>query len=409
MAALRGRLGLRDVRLYLLGQLLAHLAGQIITVAVGWQIYDLTRDPIDLGLAGLVEFLPALVLVLVTGQVADRFNRLAIIIICVLAEAALVLVLLAYTAGGPESVLPIFAILLCLGIGRAFWAPAERALLPNLVPTELLGQSIALSTSTWQAATIVGPAVGGLLFGVAPELAYGTAAAFLIGASVANALIRRPARGPRESADWTALIAGFRYVWREKVVLGAISLDLFAVLLGGASALLPIFARDILEVGPWGLGLLRAAPGIGAVATALVLARYPVRDRAGWIMFGCVGVFGAATVVFGVSTTVWLSIAALGVMGAADMVSVYVRGTLIQLWTPDGLRGRVNAVDMVFIGASNQVGEFRAGTVAALIGAVPAVLVGGLGTLAVVALWMVLFPDLRRIRALEPPERLASR
>ncbi|MEX2650671.1 MAG: MFS transporter [Alphaproteobacteria bacterium] len=396
-----GLLRHRNLRLFLASQLSTNLAGQIVTVAVGWQIYDLTRDPLDLGIAGLVEFLPSLLLVLLTGQVADRFDRRSVVIACVIAEVLAVGVLLGYAGTGGRAVWPIFAVLAVLGIARAFWSPAERALLPNLVPRNILSPAIALNTSTWQAATIVGPAMGGLLYGLGAEAVYGAAAALLVAGIVATAMIDRPPRVVgREPSDWQNLIAGFRFVWRERVVLGAISLDLFAVLLGGASALLPVFARDILEVGPWGLGLLRAAPGVGAVLTALYLARRPLVDREGAIMFVCVAGFGLAASVFGLSVTPWLSILALAVMGAADMVSVTVRETLIQLWTPDRLRGRVNAVNMVFVGASNQFGEFRAGVMAALIGAIAAVVVGGAGTVLVAGLWAVVFPELRRVRRL---------
>jgi MFS family permease len=314
-------------------------------------------------------------------------------------------------AGGAPDVWPIFVVLGILGVARAFWAPAERALLPNLVPASSLGRAIALNSSSWQASSIVGPAVGGLLYGVAPEAAYGAAAALLLGSGVAVGVIpRQPRRHVREATDWSSLIAGFRYIWSERVVFGAISLDLFAVLLGGATALLPVYARDILEVGPQGLGFLRAAPGVGAVATAILLARFPVNRRAGTVMFATVALFGLATFVFGVSVAPWLSILALALAGAADMISVYIRETLIQLWTPDRLRGRVNAVNMTFIGASNQLGEFRAGVAAAWVGAVVAVVAGGIGTVAVAATWALLFPDLRRVdRLLEPPAKSTDR
>jgi len=394
----------RDFRLYLAGQLVTNFGGQIVSVAVGWRLYELTRDPLDLGLAGLVEFLPSLVLVLATGHAADRFDRRIVIALCVAGETLVALALLGLAFGDVRASWPVFAAIAAMGIGRAFWGPAERALLPNLVPPALLGPAIALNSSTWQAATIVGPAVGGLLYGLGAEAAFGAAAVLLVAGAVTTLLIARPRRADAAgAADWTTLVAGFRYVWRAKVVLGAISLDLFAVLMGGAVALLPVYARDILEVGPAGLGLLRAAPGIGAVLIAAWLARWPIRDRAGTVMFACVAVFGVATAVFGASTLAWLSILALGVLGAADMVSVYVREVLIQLWTPDALRGRVNAVNMVFIGASNQIGEFRAGVAAAVLGAVPAVVMGGIGAVAVAILWAFWFPELRRVRRLDAP------
>jgi MFS family permease len=388
--------------LFWASRLLASFAALVVSVAVGWQVYDLTRNPFDLGLVGLVQFLPALLLVLVTGAVADRFNRRLIMALCQVVEGACGLALLVMTATGVITVGAIFAILVTFGTARAFINPASQSLLPNLVPAEDLASAIALNSTAWQVATIVGPVAGGLLYGISAEAAYGTAFALFVIAAVLIALVRKPPQKTvLDRPSWETVIAGFRYVWRDKIVLGAISLDLFAVLLGGATALLPAYARDILEVGPWGLGLLRGAPGIGAIAVALYLSLRPVRDHAGIIMFVCVILFGLATIVFGVSKATWLSVIALALMGGFDMVSVYVRETLIQLWTPDAVRGRVNAVNMVFVGASNELGEFRAGTVAALIGVVPAVVVGGIGTMAVAALWMKLFPALRDARYLD--------
>ena len=376
-------------------------ATQIVSVAVGWQIYDLTRDPFDLGLVGLVQFAPSLLLVLVTGAVSDRFNRRMIVAICQFIEAICAGLLLYLVWTGDVTVPAIFATLVAFGVARAFMNPASQSLIPNLVPAEALASAIALSSSSWQIAVILGPVAGGLLYGLGADIAYFAAVAIFIAAAILIALVPRPPQKTvPEPANWTTVIAGFRYVWHEKIVLGAISLDLFAVLLGGAVALLPAYARDVLDVGPWGLGLLRSAPGIGAIVVALVLAVRPIRDHAGLIMFACVALFGAFTLTFGLSTLVWLSVAALALAGAADMVSVYIRETLIQLWTPDAVRGRVNAVNMVFIGASNELGEFRAGSVAALIGLVPAVVIGGIGTIAVAGLWMFMFPALRKARHL---------
>jgi MFS family permease len=387
---------------YWTAQLAAGFAVQIQTVAVGWQIYDLTRDPLDLGLVGLTQFLPALMLVLVTGAASDRFPRRTIMSLCLAAEAVCAAGFILFTVAGLGDARILLLILIGLGVARAFYNPARQAIVPNLVPTAHLANAITLNTTAVQIATICGPVAGGLLYGVAPEFAYGTALVLLAFASLQ--VLRVPKPPQRVTIDYVTkdtLLAGFRYIAREKIVLGAISLDLFAVLLGGATALLPVYARDILETGPWGLGLLRAGPAFGAIAVGFYLMTHPIRDHAGLIMFAAVAVFGAATVVFSVSAVLPLSILALVVLGGCDMVSVYVRNTLIQLWTPDALRGRVNAVNQVFIGASNEFGAFRAGASAALIGAVPAVLLGGIGTVAVAALWFRWFPELRRVRHLD--------
>ncbi len=386
---------------YWIGRFLTTFATQIVSVAVGWQIYDLTRDPFDLGLVGIIQFAPSLILVLVTGAVADRFGRRLIMGLASGLEALCALTLVVLTLRGLAGPGPIFVLLAVFGLARAFFAPASSSLVANLVPPEDFANAIAWNSSAWQTATIVGPVAGGLLYGVSPEAAYATAAVMMTGAALlAFSIPKPPQRTETERPSLDSLFAGFRYIWREKIVLGAISLDLFAVLLGGATALLPVYARDILELGPWGLGLLRAAPGMGAICVAVWLAGHPIRDHAGLIMFFFVGLFGVFTVLFGVSTIPWLSIAALAFMGGADMFSVYVRETLIQLWTPDRLRGRVNAVNMVFIGASNELGEFRAGTMAAFIGTVPAVVFGGIGAVAVAGLWAWMFPQLRRTRHL---------
>lgn len=376
-------------------------AVQIQTVSVGWQVYDLTRDPFDLGLIGLSQFLPALLLVLVTGAVADRFPRRRIMALCLAVEAACSAGLLLLTLRGLTSPVPVFVLLAVFGTARAFYNPARQALLPNLVPPQVLGNAIASNTTFNKLATIAGPVTGGLLYAVSPYLAYGVVGLlFLVAAGFVARIPKPPLRSAGRAASWESLSAGFRYIWREKVVLGAISLDLFAVLLGGAVALMPVYARDILAIGPAGLGVLQAGPAVGAIGMGFVLMMRPIADHAGRVLFVSVAVFGLGTLVFAFSTTLWLSVLALVVLGAADMVSVYVRNTLVQLWTPDALRGRVNAVNSVFIGASNELGGFRAGSMAALIGPVAAVAVGGAGTLAVAALWTRWFPDLRRIRRL---------
>ncbi|MEO4043703.1 MFS transporter [Hoeflea sp. CAU 1731] len=391
---------------YWLARLLSALSMQVIAVAVGWQIYDLTRDPLDLGLIGLTQFVPALALLLATGAAADRYSRRMIMAICEIAGFVLGALMFLLTLGGLTSPLPVFVILVGLGVTRAFFSPASTSLAPNLVPKEDLANAIAWNSTSWQTATIAGPMAGGLLYGLGATVPYLVATFLFALATVFILVIPKPpqARSTRMQ-DWETLSAGFRYIWRERVVLGAISLDMFAVLLGGAVALMPVFARDILELGPWGLGLLRSAPGVGAIAMAVFLATYPINRHAGLAMFVAVALFGLSMVVFGLSTVAWLSIGSLAFMGAADMISVYVRQTLIQLWTPDELRGRVSAVNMVFLGASNELGEFRAGGMAALIGAVPAVVIGGVASMGVSALWAAWFPQLRRIQHLNRVDR----
>ncbi|TKT82936.1 MFS transporter [Aquamicrobium sp. LC103] len=381
---------------------LTTFATQIVSVAVGWQIYDLTRDPFDLGLVGLIQFAPSLLLFLVTGVASDRFGRRLIMGLAAVLEALCAIALLVLTLRGLTSAAEVFVVLAVFGVARAFFGPAAASLVANLVPPEDFANAVAWNSSAWQTATIVGPVAGGLLYGLAPEAAYSVAAVFMAVAGVLVFSIPKPAQHTEsEKPSLQTLFAGFSYIRSEKIVLGAISLDLFAVLLGGAIALLPVYARDILELGPWGLGLLRAAPGIGALAVAFWLAGHPIRDHAGIIMFVFVGFFGLFTATFGMSTAPWLSILALALLGASDMVSVYIRETLIQLWTPDRVRGRVNAVNMVFVGASNELGEFRAGSMAALIGTVPAVVFGGVGAIGIAALWAWLFPELRKARRLD--------
>ena len=389
-------------RFFWLTTLLVSFAVQIMSVSIAWQIYDVTGNAFLLGLVGLCLFLPALLLILGTGLAADRFNRRGIMAICLTVELGCALGFLALVNVQAHEVWPIFVILIVLGTARAFWGPAAQSLAPNLVPTEALSNAITVNASAWQFAAITGPAVGGLLYGISPSFAFGTGAALLVCAVVTVLLIPKPER--RESHQATSLetmFGGFRYIFANKVVLGAISLDMFAVLMGGAVALLPVYTKDILHAGPVELGLLRAAPGVGAIAMALFLTRFPVRDHAGKILFLFVGLFGAFTVIFGFSTTVWLSIPALALVGASDMVSVTIRETIMQLWTPEEVRGRVNAVNSVFIGASNELGEFRAGTVAHLIGPVPAVVIGGFGAMAVAVIWSRLFPQLREQRTLD--------
>jgi MFS family permease len=389
---------------FFFARFLLSFSQQIVSVAVGWQMYDQTGSAIYLGLIGLVQFLPSLLLILVTGSVADRYNRRAIAALCSLVSALCTLALLVMTVMGTFTPLPVFAVLLIFGVERAFMSPAVQSLAPNLVPEGALSNAIAWNSSSWQLAAITGPVLGGLLYGVSASTAYTVAVIFsVLGAALLYMIPKPVQKTTGETKSWAMILGGFSFIRAEKVVLGAISLDLFAVLLGGATALMPIFARDILTLGPWGLGLLRAAPGLGAIVMAIFLAAYPLKHRAGIYMFIGVALFGVGTIIFGISTNTEVSIAALALMGAADMVSVYVRESLIALWTPDQLRGRVNAVNMVFVGASNELGEFRAGTMAAIFGAVPAVVIGGIGTLVVAAIWASSFPKLRGIDTLDAP------
>jgi MFS family permease len=405
LATTRGPFRHRGFALFWWARFLNTFATEAVSVAVGWQVYELTHNPFDLGLVGLILFAPSPLLVLVTGAASDRFNRRLIFSLCQAAEAAAAAGLVYLTIFGGISVGLIFALLLVLGVARAFMAPATQSLLPNLVPPADLGPAIAISTSAWQFASIVGPVAGGLLYGVAAALPYGAALVlYLAGALLILGVPRPPAKTHVEPASWASLLAGIRYVFKDRVVFGAISLDLFAVFLGGAVALLPAYASDILHAGPEGLGLLRSAAGIGAIVTAVWLTLRPIKDNAGRIMFVSVALFGLATLVFGVSRSLWLSVAALAVAGAADMISVYIRETLIQLWTPDTVRGRVSAVNQVFIGASNELGEFRAGSVAAVIGLVPAVLLGGVGAVVIAGVWAWWFPELRQVRTLAVPD-----
>jgi MFS family permease len=375
-------------------------ASQMMLVAIGWQMYDLTGSAWDLGLVGLLQFAPALALVLVAGHVVDRHHRARIIALCVAAQGLVALALAAAPFDGLSQRTLLLALSVVLGAVRAFQMPAQQALVPLLVPAQLLPRAMAFSSAGLQGAIIAGPAMGGFLYVAGAPVVFGSCAA-LFGTATALCLRIRHASPPRgEALSLNTVLAGVRYVRQNKVVLGAISLDLFAVLLGGAVALLPIFAKDILHVGPWGLGLLRGAPALGALATSIALTRWPIARRAGAKLFCAIVLYAAATLVFGLSTSFALSMAALFVTGAADMVSVVVRQTLVQLETPDAMRGRVSAVASVFIGASNQLGEFESGATAALLGPVGSVLLGGAGTLLVAALWWRWFPGLAQRDAL---------
>lgn len=369
---------------------------QIFTVAVGWQMYDLTRDPFMLGMVGLVQFLPSIALILMSGHVADRFDRRIIVRTCQMLEAVIAASMAVASFSGWVTSEHIFFFVAAIGGCRAFETPTLQALLPSVVTPRQLPRAVALASSAAQTAIIIGPALGGFAYVAGAGVVYAISAVlFAIAAALVFTLkLRQAAQRLTAPVSIKTLFAGFAYIRSHQVLLGAVSLDLFAVLLGGATALLPIYARDILHTGPWGLGLLRSSPAIGALATALWLARHPLNRRVGRVMFGAVAIFGVATMVFGVSTWLPLSMAALVVLGASDMISVVVRQTLVQLDTPDDMRGRVGAVNSVFIGASNQLGEFESGVTAALLGPVGAVLLGGAGTILVVAAWMKLFPML---------------
>lgn len=392
----------RDYTLYWFMRFLSTIAMQIQAVAVSWQVYSISHDAFDLGLIGLSLFLPAIGLVLVTGQAADRYNRKSIIQICLAADFLFALGLAALAHWGTHSTWPIFGLLIAIGVDRAFITPAGQAMMPNLVPAEDLANAVAWQSSAWQVATVAGPAIGGFVLSFGTDIAYLISSVMTASCVVLMMLIvKREFVSNRVPVTWASVLGGLTYIRSKTVVLGAISLDLFAVVLGGCVALYPIYATDILHVGAQGLGLLRAAPAVGAVVCSLWLVNHPLKTRAGITMFWAVALFGAGTVAFGYSTWFPLSMAALFIMGAADMVSVYVRQTLVQLATPDEMRGRVGAVSSVFVVTSNEFGDFRAGMMASVIGVVPTVVIGGFATLAITALWSRLFPDLRKVERLD--------
>jgi MFS family permease len=392
----------RPFRNYFCARTCSEFSYQIGAVAMGWQIYALTGSAFDLGIVGLVQFIPTALLVFIAGHAADRYDRRRVVQICQIA-ATLTAAFLAYGSfAGWLNVAEIFTAVVVLGATTAFESPAVAALLPGVAPKGMLQNATAFSTGAFQVAMISGPVLGGLGYGIAPGVPYAIMTAFWLLAAALNGAIRldRPVVAG-EQPTFAELFAGIGFVRRNQAILGSISLDLFAVLLGGATALLPIYARDILHTGPWGLGLLRGAPAVGALLMTAVLTRSAIKRRVGLRMFQAVIVFGLATIVFGISYSLWLSIAALVLMGAADTVSMVIRIALVQLSTPDNMRGRVGAVNFLFVNASYQLGEFESGVTAALLGAVPAVILGGLGTVAVALLWMRLFPSLRDVERLE--------
>jgi MFS family permease len=385
---------------YWLARISATIALQMQAVAVSWQLYELTRDPLDLGLVGLTQFIAAALFVLLAGHLADRYDRRLIVRSCQFLAGAAVAMLAAGTAYGWLSRDAILAIVFVIGAARAFEATTLQTLLPAIVPLPMLARATAASSSATQLAVIAGPAVGGLIYAQSqsPILVYALCCLLYVFAGLLVGLIRIARVPPtREPISFAVLFAGFNYIRHNPIILGAITLDLFAVILGGATALLPVFAYDVFNIGPEGLGLLRAAPGAGALLVALVMMRWPPRHGVGRIIFGAIIVFGLAVVVFSVSRSFVVSMVALGVLGAADMVSVVIRMTLVQLETPDAMRGRVSAVNSLFVQASNQLGDFRAGLMAAWIGTIPTVLIGGIGTLLVVLAGRKLFAELYRV------------
>jgi MFS family permease len=389
-----------DFTRYIGARFLGSLVVQMQTVAVGWQVYDVTHRALDLGLIGLSQFLPFVVLILPAGHIADSRDRRYILAGCHALMLLCAGLLLLFSWRGLTTAWPVFAVMVLFGVARAFSMPASQSLLPNLVDREHFGPAVAFNSSTWQITTIAGPALGGVLYLAGANTVYATVAALLAASFVMLVTLRRggeTAGATTLPLDRHSLLEGLRFVRQRRPVLGAISLDLFAVLFGGATALLPVYAADVLHIGPSGLGWLRAAPGIGAAATGVRLGATPVPRRVGHWMFGGVLVFGVATLVFGVSRHFGVSLVALTLLGAGDMVSVYIRHLLVQLETPDAIRGRVSAVNAVFIGASNELGEFESGVLAAWLGAVPAVLVGGAATLIVACVWTRLFPELWRM------------
>jgi len=392
----------RPFLLFFTARMASRFAVQIATVALGWQVYALTNSAFALGMIGLAQFLPTAILVFLAGAAADRYERRRLLQICQIVQGCAAAFLAFGTFGGWLTVPMLYGAVTVFGIATAFEAPASAALLPAVAPPGQVQRATAMTTGGFQLAVICGPALGGFAYAVAPGAPYVLMAGLWVTASFFNAAIHvdRPVAA-KSSGRLDELFAGVRFVRENRPILGTISLDLFAVLLGGATALMPIFARDVLHTGPWGLGVLRGAPAIGALAMTVLLAHTSIHRRVGMRMFQAVIVFGLGTVVFALSRSMALSIVALAVMGAADTVSVVIRTSLVQLRTPDAMRGRVGAVNYLFINASNQLGEFESGVVAALIGAVPAAVVGGFGTIAVALLWMVIFPDLRKVERLE--------
>jgi MFS family permease len=394
----------RDFRFYQLARLCSIVATEAQSTAIAWQVYEITRSPLSLGYVGLAQFLPGILLSLLAGHTADRFDRRRILQICNLGSLLCSLLLLAYVVRGAHRVEPIYAILVLTGIIRAFSGPASQSLLPQMVKKEHFPNAVAWGSSVFMLATILGPAIGGGIYAIAsgPVLVYSAGAVLYFSTFIWITLLHvRTGRMEHKETSLHTLFAGFRYVWEKKIILGSISLDLFAVLLGGAVALLPVVADQILHVGPWGLGMLRSAPAVGAGLMGGLVAFRPIRKQAGAIMLWCVAIFGVSTIVFGLSRSFWVSMVAMLVLGASDMVSVIIRSTLVQIATPAEMRGRVSAVNLLFIGASNEFGQFESGLTAHWFGTIPAVIIGGVGSVIVVVAWALMFPALRKVDKLE--------
>jgi MFS family permease len=388
----------RSYALFWVARVLSALSYQMLGVAFGWQIYSLTHSTFYLGMVGLAQFLPLLLLVLVVGHVADRVDRRSILMVCRALEALAAVAVAAATVTRHISPTGIFVAVALVGAARAFENPSTQAMVPNLVAEELVPEAIAWSSSANQTASILGPALGGLLYVAGPQVVYAAAGVLFAAASALLVGVRLWRQGTiRNIATATSIFSGIHYIRDNKNVLGAISLDLFAVLLGGATSLFPAYAHDILHTGPWGLGLLRLSPALGALTASVILARRPIRKHAGIRMFVAVIVFGLTTIAFAYSRSLWLSMGILAILGSADVVSVVIRSTLVQLETPDHMRGRVSAVNTLFIGTSNQLGEFESGITASWLGLIPATIVGGVGSILVALIWMRLFPGLRNL------------
>ena len=391
----------RNFTTFLAARFCSALSTMMIGVAVGWQVYDITHSAFALGIVGLAQFVPALVFALPGGLAADRFDRRAVILSVYAAELIAAVLLFSIAIFDFRSAYPIFGVLVIIGAGRSFLSPASHSLLPFIVENKDFPRAVAWNSGVFQGAIIAGPALGGFIYAIGPQWVYGVSVVLLLCSVFFLASMKGHWKLHNASAGLKEIFTGVTFVFARKPILGAISLDLFAVLFGGATALLPVFAKEILSTGPWGLGILRSAPAVGAALTALWLAHHPLERDAGKKMFWCVAVFGLATIAFALSADFWLSAAILVVLGAADMVSVIVRQTIVQISTPDEMRGRVSAVNSIFIGASNELGEFESGLTAHWFGTVPATVLGGIGTILVVGLWARMFPDLRKVDRLE--------